>query len=224
MNKGTHLHQNIMSMKYMSEFGVDYSFSNLILFHPKSTVSDVKETKRVLEHISHLTLPQCTSFALEPGSPLYYEIPLEQRKQLITMAPKHWPDKVKSFFASGRYNSLEEFDVSQEVTDAWSEFYLWYVEFLKKAKPNSLKQEDIEDGKILITDERSGIFTSHVLSAKEAGVYNLLHTPMTYQELVSNLGKRENLETQINSWLEKKIVINAAGVLLALALRVNKKN
>ncbi len=31
MDKGTHLYQNIMSMKYMSEFGIDYAFSNLML-------------------------------------------------------------------------------------------------------------------------------------------------------------------------------------------------
>jgi len=71
--------QNLRAMKYLSELEI-VSNSNLITQHPKSTLADVRETKRVLKAIPHFQKLSLSRFELDAGSPIFESLDPDSRE------------------------------------------------------------------------------------------------------------------------------------------------
>jgi Radical SAM superfamily len=70
IGKGVKVIRNLATQKHLLELGVT-SLSNLIVGHPRATVDDIVETRRVLSVVPHFRLFDLSGFHLAAASPLY---------------------------------------------------------------------------------------------------------------------------------------------------------
>lgn len=168
--------------------------SNLITHHPKSTLEDIVETRRVLKLVPHF-LPFCISkFCLYYGSPIYLEF--EARAGGVAPIVKY-PIGDAEFMITGEYCPVKSGERSLHAS--WDRFTVWYVKF-KKAKKGTLRVTRYPDDSLEIVDLRNlGKRLVTRLSGDEARLYNLAHQGPSLKILEKELGiLRGTIESSIN--------------------------
>lgn len=221
MRKGTTVMQNLRATKYLAELQVT-SPSNLISHHPKSTVADVAETRRIVELTEHFP-PFCLSrFVISYASPIYNELTDDQRSRLtrgFTWLPE---DLVPfSMVRDLAYPYPDEW-VDLEVARAWDAFRRWYADFRAAATAHQpvFTAERQAGDRSLITDTRLGRSQRYVLDGDLARVFDLCHAGGDPVQLATHSGLAPESVTAILSELvERAMVVRIGDRYLSLALR-----
>ena len=175
MGKGTRVHQNITAQKYLKELGVR-SCSNLIFWHPRSTLADVTESRRALEQLSHLDKLSTIRFVLVAGSPLYYGLSLEDRQCLEPALKDSIPEAIRAFAFRFGHIPPERMALDRETDAAWQELEDWYgsvkVEYGSRARELSVAR--IAPDRLRILDSRFDELQEHILAGAEAAIHDVL--------------------------------------------------
>lgn len=220
MRKGTHVVQNLRSHKYMQELGIQPR-SNLILDHPRSTLKDVVETRRILRQIPHLTSFYISWFALDEGSPLYRQLSLEERKALKPRFPLRLPRSLQARAMSFRFLTPNHWK-KPGVEQAWKKFARWYRAFVRQPRVRTSRLDVLEcsEDRLRVRDERLGRKSEHELPAPFPAVYRLCHHGPTLASLETETRlPPRRLRTVLAELLKRELLIRVDDHYLALALR-----
>ncbi len=218
MNKGTRAYQNIAAHKALTELGI-LSASNLITYHPLSTVADVSETRARIELMAHLAPFKLARFALVVGSPLYDRLDLTERRRLVPRRAQGGPPELEPFRADFGYDVPPELELSEEVTEAWVDFVRWYRDY--RARPHGkLESVRLSTDTIKLTDTRRGGLVEHRLVGDEARLYDLLHAaPQRERMREVTRASDAALERCLERFVAARLVVEADDRFVALACR-----
>lgn len=217
MNKGTTALQNIKAQKHFKELGIR-SLSNLITHHPKSTLEDVKETRRILEYISHYDELKCSEFRLDYGSPLYEGLSLAQRKNIKPNLLIHWPKQYVEYVIGRSYYLPQEIALNKKVAKAWDRFTNRHLE--KDYSKDQLMVHRMGKNQLHIYDNRQGFDKDFYLEGKEAQVYDVCHQGLKISRIceITGIGIDEVLQ-YLKKFIKKKIILRIQDSYLSVALR-----
>lgn len=210
IGKGTTVIQNLAAMKYMKEAGIT-SISNIITHHPKSTLEDVEETKRVLEMIPHFEPLHVAQFWLSHGSPLANEI-----SGGLCVAENDVEEGLPL---------PESLKLSAELQAAWDSFSTWYrSEFHAKQLKNPVFQSrTLEDGTCLIIDSRSGLIKEHKLDAAGSQLFSILHRPLRIEAIRELTGlEPQTLLGRLEHFINQELIIEVDGYYLTPSIRIER--
>jgi len=220
MKKGTTARQNLLVQKWLKELGIE-SLSNLITHHPKSTIADVRETKRVLQLIPHLDRLDFSNLALLIGTPLYKELKPHEIPALEERQPFALPKSLDKYFVlKGEYEPPDRC-FRRGVNDAWDELIAWEDEFHEAVGEDAfLSATRYGAEAILIRDGRYGQVTEYHLYDAKACLYNLCHQGATLTSLNSETELSVDVIEKHLSWLiARKLLVKLDGFYISLALR-----
>ena len=221
MGKGTRVHQNITAQKYLKELGVR-SCSNLIFWHPRSTLADVTETRRALEQLSHLDELSTIRFVLVAGSPLYYGLSLEDRQFLEPALKDSIPEAVRAFAFRFGHIPPERMALDRETDAAWQELEDWYgrVKAEDRSRTRELTVARIAPDRLRILDSRFDKLQEHFLAGAEAEIHDVCHSASNKERIsaVTGLGAA-HVEKGLASLVERKLLYDSEGLYISLALR-----
>ena len=221
MGKGTRVFQNIAVQKYLRELSVQ-SCSNLIFWHPGSTLADVAETRRALEQLSHLDELSTIRFVLVAGSPLYYGLPLEDRQRLQPALKESIPAAVRDFAFRFGHIPPQQMALDPETDRAWQELDDWY-EGLKaqcRSRPHELTVTRIAPDRLRILDSRFGELQEHLLAGADATIHDVCHSARKKEHIVADSGlTAARVEDGLASLVERKLLYETEGYYISLALR-----
>lgn len=220
MKKGTRAKQNLLVQKWLKELGID-SLSNLITHHPKSTIADIKETKRVLQLIPHLDRLDFSNLALLIGTPLYKELRPREIPKLEERQPFTLPKSLDKYFVlKGEYEPPDRC-FRRGVNEAWDELIEWGNEFYDKFSENAfMTATRYGPDEILIRDGRYGYIKDYHLYGDRARIYHLSHQGSTLESLSADTGLPLDVLEKNLSWLiVRKLLVKLDGFYISLALR-----
>jgi radical SAM superfamily enzyme YgiQ (UPF0313 family) len=221
MGKGTRVFQNIAVQKYLKELGVK-SCSNLIFWHPGSTLADVAETRRALEQLSHLDELSTIKFVLVAGSPLYYSLPLEDRQRLRPALKESIPAAVREFAFRFGHIPPGRMALDRETDSAWQELEDWY-EGLKarcRSRPHELTVTRIAPDRLRVLDNRFGELKEHLLAGADATIHDFCHSARKKERIAAGTGlTAARVEEGLASLVERKLLYETEGFYISLALR-----
>ena len=221
MSKGTRVFQNIAVQKYLKELGVK-SCSNLIFWHPGSTLADVAETRRSLEQLSHLDELSTIKFVLVAGSPLYFSLSLDERKGLRPALSQPAPASVTEFAFRFGHIPPARMALDRETDSAWQELEDWYegAKALSRSRPQDLTVRRIEPDCLRVQDTRFGNSQEHLLTDADATIYDSRHSPLRTDHIVARTGlTASRVEEGLASLVERKLLYETEGFYISLALR-----
>jgi radical SAM superfamily enzyme YgiQ (UPF0313 family) len=221
MNKGTRVFQNIAVQKYLKELGVK-SCSNLIFWHPASTLADVAETRRALEQLCHLDELSTIKFVLVAGSPLYYSLPLEDRRRLKPSLKESIPAAVREFAFRFGHVPPARLALDPQTDAAWQELEEWY-EGLKarcRSRPHELTVTRIAPDCLRVLDSRFGELQEHLLAGSEATILDFCHSARKREHIVAGTGlAAASVDEGLATLVERKLLYETEGFYISLALR-----
>jgi|GEM_PF-3337401 len=220
MRKGTSARQNLLVQKWLKELEIE-SLSNLITHHPKSTIADVRETKRVLQLIPHLDRLDFSNLALLIGTPLYRELRPDEIPALEERQPFTLPKSLDKYFVlKGEYEPPDRC-FRKGVNEAWDELIAWEDKFFKAVGEQafmSAMRYGVDT--ILIRDGRYGEVKEYHLYDARARIYNLSHQGSTLASLQSETDLPDQIIEKHLSWLiARKLLVKLDGFYISLALR-----
>lgn len=222
MRKGTTVMQNLAATKYMAEMGTSNA-SNLIIHHPKSTISDVLETKRVMQLLEHFPIFMLSSFVVSYASPLYNELDDEQKAKLNRGFD--WLDPEFEAYGWPRHLSYTWprawFDYDTMI--AWLEFQVWYADHVREVYSREIPPSftvEREGDRLKLIDTRFGESRVDSLTGDVMRVYDICHKPSTAERVVQMSGLGEALVADVLGDLEsRKLLIQIDDRYLSIALR-----
>ena len=220
MGKGTRVFQNIAVQKYLKELGVK-SCSNLIFWHPGSTLVDVTETRRALEQLSHLDELSTIKFVLVAGSPLYYSLPLEERQRLQP-ALGRIPAAVREFAFRFGHVPPARMNLDRETDKAWQELEDWYEDLKARCRshPHQLAVTRIAPDRLRVLDSRFGELREHLLDGADAMIHDFCHAPRKKEHIESGTGlSAAHVGEGLASLVQRKLLYDTEGFYISLALR-----
>jgi radical SAM superfamily enzyme YgiQ (UPF0313 family) len=221
MGKGTRVFQNIAVQKYLKELGVN-SCSNLIFWHPQSTLADVAETRRALEQLIHLDELSTIKFVLVAGSPLYYSLPLKDRQGLRPALKESIPAAVRRFAFRFGHIPPKRMALHPAIDRAWQELDDWY-EGLKarcRSGAHQLTVARIAPDRLRILDSRFGELEEHFLTGADATIYDFCHSPHKEEHIAASLGlTAARVHEGLASLVQRQLLYETEGFYLSLALR-----
>jgi len=221
MGKGTRVFQNIAVQKYLNELGVS-SCSNLIFWHPRSTLADVAETRRALEQLSHLDELSTVKFVLVAGSPLYYSLPLKDRQGLRPALKESIPAAVRRFAFRFGHIPPKQMALDPAVDSAWQELDDWY-EGLKercRARPHRLTVTRIAPDRLRILDSRFGEPQEHFLTGADVTIYDACHSARKEEHIAAASGlTAARVRERLASLVQRKLLYDSEGFYISLAVR-----
>jgi hypothetical protein len=216
MNKGTTLIQNVQSMKYLKECGIN-SASNLIVNHPRSTIADVERTREILVLIPNLGKLELSDYNLAEHSAIYNSLTHAELKELAQDNVIKMPPEIFNFFTSDSQLPKHK-KLSRKVRKAWSDFNEWYGAM--DVKDLYLNVYRLSADTILIKDNRFGKIEEHVYSGETARVYTQCHKGQTVEQLNKETGiGASNVQKILDSFVKKRLMISSNGRYLSIALR-----
>lgn len=221
MNKGTHVIQNLRCQKYLKELGIT-SVSNLIIDHPKSTLEDVAETKRIVEQIPHWGQFNTSKFVLSSGSPMYNLLTLDQKKALKPIRYAFLSPKAKALqaFAAFEWPKDAPISIGPGVINAWGSFKMWYGELEKKNSSGTLIAKKSASGRFLILDTRWGQSNTYWLNQEQSYFLDLCQRGLNFETLrLESCYSKEVCEKILSEVIEFKIVLFADDHYLSLNIR-----
>jgi hypothetical protein len=155
-------------------------------YHPRSTLEDIVETRRVLEAIPHLGPFGLTRYRISLGSPLYHRLSPGEKENLQTFLAHPISPEIDGFQVGCWFEPPPSLGPAPEVCAAWEEFKAWYTEFRDRGEnaQASLNVYRHVPGKFLVRDLRFGRYCEAVLEGAAARVFDLCHAGMRFAELV----------------------------------------
>lgn len=217
MRKGTTVLQNLRAAKYLSELGIRSS-SNLITHHPKSTIADIEETKRVIQLIPHFPHFCLSHFAISYASPIYNQLTAAQLAEL-TRGFTWLPEDLREYtlVRDLAYPYPQEW-LDPAVNAGWGEFRRWYTAF--QASTMAILDAERHGSEVHVHDTRFGTTRQHVLEGDLACVHDLCHAGPTLESMIemSNLSA-ETCSARLAELIDLALVIESEGRYLALARR-----
>lgn len=220
MNKGTRAKQNLLVQKWLKELGIE-SLSNLISHHPKSTIADVRETKRILELIPHLDRLDFSDLSLQLGTPLDRRLSPDERRQLFERQAFSLPKSLDPYFVlKGEYEPPDEW-FAKGVPAAWDELIEWEEEFFERLGENaSMTATRCGPNEICVADGRSPTLEEHYLEGPMAQVYDLCHQGATFEVLCRDLNTSSHqIQLALQKLINRRLIVELEGFYIALALR-----
>ncbi len=186
--KGTMPIQNIRSLKLLAELGIDGTdASNIITHHPRSTLADVAETRRVLEAIMHFGTFSMVPFALVPGAPIYEELSREQKDSLKIRPRVRLSPELSSCLVDKEL-TMPKIWHNPELDQAWDDLVTWYfAEKSREGNENSLRFLESTSDRVWLQGYRSGRFVEILLQGVEAAIVDACHDGRSSEQLASAL-------------------------------------
>lgn len=219
IGKGTYTIQNLRVQKYLGELGI-HSGSNLIAYHPKSTVADVEETKRILMLTPHFPRLSIVTFWLDIQSPIFNSLSPEDRKSLIPFKQVELGGKLSDIDSDGGFKVPLGMAPSKEVTEAWDELLRWeFEEYAKFPIAQRLSSARLHGGAIAIEDRRYGRNRKRVLEGSEALIYDFCHSGPTLATLEKLGSGKDEMKRLIDGFIDEQLMIRVENSVLSLALR-----
>lgn len=218
MRKGTTAMQNLKASKYVAELGMGNQ-SNLITYHPRSDVEDVKETKRIFSLTTHFLRLNLSEFVVSYGSPIYNNLSEEQRSW-CRKGFRWLPSTIQemSFPRALSYEYPREW-LSPDIVAAWDEFHAWHEKEMKKEKP-VFHVTKTRDGEISFLDTRSGKKEEFLLCGDAARIFDCCHAGRTSQQVGKLCGLDDGVVTKILlDLVDQGLLVNIGNQFLSLALR-----
>lgn len=218
IEKKTTVMQNLAAQKNLAELRIRAG-SNLMLFHPKATLADVAETRRVVELTPHFPPYGLTTFLLAPGSPLHREWAERRegpypRYQPLRGLPKPFERETFGLLRTRDYGA------SAEVHDAWRKFARWYRAFAARTRDARLDIFRLSPRSLMIHDHRTNKAKVHRLVDDEAVVYQACHRARDVRS-IAELTRLPTARVQalVARFEAERLVVTVEGEHLALALR-----
>ena len=216
MAKGTTPWQNLRAVKYLAELGVKCS-SNLITHHPRSTVADVEETRRVVDHLDHLAPFSLSRFVLSYGSPLYWALSAERRAALqvgFDWLPAHL--RPLSTVRDLAYPYPDDW-LSPDLVEAWDELRQWMRSRESHSERPTLTVTRAE-GHFRVEDGRRTVV--HRLVGAEAAVLDACHAAPSIRRLPMVVGlPPADVDRALANLVARDLVLLVDAHALALPLR-----
>ena len=186
IGKGTSVLQNLRAAKYLAELGIK-SASNLITHHPKSTVADIEETKRVIRLTRHFPQLSLSRFVISYASPIYNALSAEQLGTL-TRGFTWLPEDLKDYsLVRDLAYPYPDAWLDPELDAEWETFRRWYNDMQARSGLAKLVVE-CRDSVLEITDTRFDAMRRHRLTGETSKVFNLCHAGPTFAALVNTSG------------------------------------
>ncbi len=220
MSKGTRAKQNLVVQKWLKELGIR-SLSNLISHHPKSTIEQVRETKRILKLIPHLDRLDFSDLSLQIGTPLDRRLTPEERRKLIERQMFDLPKGLDRYFVlKGEYEPPDEW-FARGVPEAWSALIQWEADFAERYSEDAfMSATRCGPDEVVIRDGRFGGVEEYFLEGDTARVYNLCHRAATLDEVCRELDLPALLAQAVLSRLiDRELLLEVEGFYISLALR-----
>ena len=221
IGKGTKVVDNLAAHKFLSELGIPCS-SNLIAQHPASTLADVRETRRILDHIPHLARFDVVEFALFAGSPLYEGLSREERARLKPDRSFRLPSAAARYAVEYSFEVPERLRPRRDVRRTWSAFARQYKRRLSRqqAEPPRLDVAKTAPDTLRITDTRNGRTRFYEFSGAAAKIYDACHGGLNLGEIAQATGlSPATVQAELARFLRLKLVLRVDGYYLSLALR-----
>ncbi len=224
MRKGTKVLQNLSATKYMAEMGVANE-SNLIIHHPKSTVADVEETKRIMSLTEHFPTCMLSLFVVSYASPVYKELSEDRKAQLIRgfdwlpeeLRDYSWPRHLS-------YTYPAEW-LDPEVVAAWRDFQRWHADHVERvlACRPVFTVERVAD-QLEFVDTRFGQHRRYSLTGDWARVYNLCHTVSKAKAVAEQVRlSLDDATGMLTELAERSMIVKVGERYLSLALRPRRE-
>ncbi|MDJ0821792.1 MAG: radical SAM protein [Paracoccaceae bacterium] len=222
MNKGTRVFQNLRAMKYLAELGILWApISNIITHHPRSTLEDVVETRRIVRASRHWGSPNLSVFHLDPGSPLFETLSGSERARLRPLVPEGWPEGLSDYLVS-RHVTVPETWRDGAVSAAWDEFTMWYEDFRVSSQAHVTDIWEVEngaDGLWLRVSEEGGV-RNHYFDRDTGRLYALCHHTAGVERLVARTGLPETcVRERIGELEERGLILRTEDRYVSTALR-----
>ena len=216
MNKGTTVLDNLRAMKYCTELHVNV-FSNLILYHPKTTLSDVRETQRVLSCIPHFGRIHLATYELAENSPLFVGLSGAQRRRISRDNTFQLSPQLLSVYPTA-LQLPRSLCLSRETIAALKRLQSGYCEVsAERIYLSILSQNKV---RITLFDNRSGTGLIHTLEGVEVSIYDACHRGLTLGQIVECAKVDEKIARRVlRELVKKKLMICVGQHYLSLALR-----
>lgn len=220
MQKGTTVSQNIRVLKWLKELGI-VSCSNIVTHHPKSTLEDIRITKRILSQIVHFERLDISNLAVLLGSPIDTTLTTQERRNLVERHTCCWPKSLLPYFVTNN-----EFDLPPRLEDktlmkAWDEFITWEKDLHNQSSESAtMTQTRYGPKQLVILDNRFNESRQLWLEGDSAVVYDTCHRGATFKDLHETTGYSETfLCNELDHLIKAKLLLEIDGWFLALALR-----
>lgn len=222
MRKGTTVMQNLSATKYMAEMGTSNA-SNLIIHHPKSTVYDVEETRRVMVLLEHFPIFMLSHFVVSYASPLYNELP-ERQKAELHRGFDWLPDALEEFSWPRHLSyTYPPAWIDPAVVDAWKSFQAWYADHVKDVSARAILPAFTvqRDGTCLhFVDTRFGVEDRYTLTGDAARVYAACHRVATISRLAQDTELDEStVQSIVSEQVARRSMLQIDDRFLSIALR-----
>ncbi|MGZ3708523.1 MAG: hypothetical protein ACXWPM_06870, partial [Bdellovibrionota bacterium] len=220
IGKGTRVIQNLMAQKYLCELGVS-SQSNLITHHPKSTLADIEETKRVLLATPHFPELNLCHFRLGEESPIFEALSAEEKSNLKLFSDGKIAGQLPEFASDWGYELPESLKLSPELHEAWDEFLHWYKTVYRRAisEKTHLTVKRRSEGRLTVTDARGPKLQVIELEGTRARLYDHCHKASRREELLGLGWDEATLDSDLSFLTASNLLIEVDQAFLSLALR-----
>ena len=221
IGKGISVVRNLATQKYLSELGV-WTNNNLITHHPRSTLADVAETRRILPYIPHWNPFDLSPFLLMAGSRLYESVSLEERAALKSTCRIRLSAQAARYALEYSYQVPPCLDPGPAVHRAWNAFERGYIRQCKKyecAQPR-LDVVRVDSNTLRITDARASNARFYELCGDQARVYECCHAGLTLEEIARETNfSHPTIASAIAPCIKAKLILQVEDHYLSVALR-----
>lgn len=220
IGKTTRVAHNVVVQKYLTELGIK-SLSNIMAYHPKSTVEDINYTRYVIEHLPHLEQYRIAYFTLVQDSQFYMQLDNDARRKLRIDYRTPCKGKYKDLYISDFFK-LPKGWLHKNVRKAWYNFDKWLEKRTMRLQqePERLDVIECSDAMLWIRKSSSGKQSNFKYYGKYSVVYKNCHHGLRIEEICSglNIPKVEalNITKELTS---QKLMIEIEGIFISLALR-----
>ena len=220
IGKGTHAIQNLMTQKYLGELGVK-SLSNLMTHHPKSSLEDVIETKRVLELTPHLPELYPVKFCFDADSPIFRSLSKEERGNLRALYSVRLPGVLHDLNADFGFELPPRLKLQPQLEQAWDDFLEWMTKDYSTRREGRLTVKRTGPDELALKDSRFGGRKpeQYLLKGAEAAVYDLCHRGPKIETLLKLGLEPDRLASVLQGLLDRRVLLEIGGHYLSLALR-----
>jgi hypothetical protein len=220
MRKGTKVVQNLSATKYTAELGLRVP-SNLIIHHPKSTVADVEETRRVLGLAEHFPAFSLSLFVVSYASPIYHELADDRKARLSRGFDWVPPDLIEHSWPRHLSYTYPSAWIDPEVVAAWNGFQAWHdAHAASVAARQPVFTVEARGDERHFVDSRFGRHRRYAIAGELARAHDVCHQVSTAARVADQLGlPADRVAGLLAELVERALVIDVGGHHLSLALR-----
>ncbi len=221
IGKGTTVLQNLAVQKYLAELGM-WPNNHLITHHPASTLSDIRETRRILDLVSHWGPFRPTQFELMAGSPFYRGLSQTQRLALKPLRSFRLQRQAARYALDSSFEVPACLAPDARVRRAWSALDRHCARRLAKHQAKWPRLEVVRLGPetLRITDTRNGKIRVDEFHAAAARVYDACHCGLKLGEIcqATDLSPKV-VKGALAKFLQLKLMLQVDDHYISLAMR-----